>query len=304
MKFTTLLWLLGGLAAAAAWSATFTVTEGEAAVVHRFGAPKRVIVDAGLHVKWPAPIDTVARVDRRVHLLDPTPAEYLTRDQRNIIVDAFVAWRVEDPKSFLVRLRTREAAELSLTSVLKSSVTDVLNKGPIADLVSIDERERTLDSVAEELTAEVRRRVAADDSGVHIELAGIKRINFPQSNKDQIFERMRSDREQEAEEIRSRGRAEASDIRTRAETEVAERIARANEEALEIRGAATARAAELQATARETYPELVELLRAAELFDATQGDTEIIMTSEHPLLRVFDASLFGAPAPLSGGQKE
>lgn len=315
MKLTTLNWLLGGLALFGFASSAFVVPEGEAAVVHRLGAPRRVLQEAGLYFKWPAPIDSVARVDRRVHLLDPTPGEYLTQDQRNVIVDAFVAWRVDDAQRFLVRLRTRESAEASLTSILKSSVTVVLNRGPIADLLSIDARLRTLDVVADELATEVRRRVAEDDSGIHVELAGIKRVNFPESNKNAVFERMRSDREADAEEIRARGRKEASDVRTRAENEVTELISAANGQALGTRGAATARAAELMAEARERYPELVEYLRATELFDAAQGDVEIILTSDHPLARLLEPREDLAPSATprapeatppgnTGGQRE
>lgn len=297
MKKMTLLWLLGGLAVCGLYSAAFIVQEGETAVVYHLGAPKRVIEEAGLHFKWPAPLATVAHVDRRVHVLDPTPGEYLTSDPRNVIIDAFLAWRVVDPQRFLVRLRTREAAEASLTSLMKSSVTTVLNRGPFADLVSIEARERTLDGVARELADEVRKQVAAGEYGVAIELAGIKRVNFPESNKESVFQRMRSEREAEAEEIRSRGRAEASEIRTHAETEVAQRIADANIAANQLRGAATARAAELLAKVREEHPDLVELLRTGELFDAMQGDTEIIVGSEHELLRLFDPKrATGAPA--------
>jgi len=307
MRLTTLYWLLGGLALFGLASSAFIVREGEAAIVHRLGAPRRVLQDAGLYFKWPAPIDSVARVDRRVHLLDPTPGEYLTQDQRNVIVDAFVAWRVADPQRFLVRLRTRESAEASLSSILKSSITEVLKLGPIADLLSIEARQRTLDVVADELAAEVRRRVAEDDSGIAVELAGIKRVNFPESNKNSVFERMRSEREAEAEEIRAKGRKEASDVRTRAENEVAELISAANGEALGTRGKATARAAELMAEARESYPELVEYLRATELFDAAQGDVEIIFTSDHPLLRSLELVPTAAPGATqgdTGGQRE
>jgi membrane protease subunit HflC len=288
MKLTTWNWLLGGLAALGLVSSAFVVNEGEAAVVHRFGAPRRVLQDAGLYFKWPAPIDSVARVDGRVHLLDPTPSEYLTQDQINVIVDAFVAWRVADPQRFLVRLRTRESADDNLTSILKSSITTVLNRGPISDLLSIEARERTLDKVAEELAAEVQKRVAADDSGIVVDLAGIKRINFPESNKNSVYERMRSEREAEAEETRARGRKEASDVRTRGDLEVAELLAAAKSEALGIRGAATARATELMAEALERYPELVDYLRKAEMFDAAQGDVEIILRSDHPLVRLIE----------------
>ncbi len=303
MKAKSTLSLLALVAAFAVASSTFTVREGEAAIVHRFGAPRRVLQDAGLHFKLPAPFDTVSRVDRRVHLLDPTPGEYLTQDQRNVTVDAFVAWRVADPQVFLVRLRTREAAEANLTSVLKASLTEVLKRGPIADLLSIEARERTLDVVSDDLLTEVRRRVAGDESGVAVELAGIKRVNFPESNKNSVYERMRSEREAEAEELRASGRKGASEIRTRAETEVAELITKAQGDALALRGTATAEAAAILADVRERYPVLVELLRAGELFRAAQGDVEIVLTSDHPLVRLLDPSAVSQPEPAAGADK-
>lgn len=298
----TILWLAAGLGGLALASAAFVVREGESAVVHRLGAPQRVVDTPGLHFKWPAPIDAVARVDRRVHLLDPTPDEYLTGDARNVIVDAFIAWRVADPQTFLVRLRTRETAEASLESVLRASINQVINKGPLEDLVSIDTRERNLDVVAEELAAEVRRRVDEDQSGIHVELAGIKRINFPEANKNAVFERMRTDRINEAEAIRSHGRAEAAEIRTGAEREVQERLATARSEANRILGEATARSVALLAEARERFPELVELLRFAQVFAAVQGDSEFVLTSNHPLVRIFDPGF--ATAPAAKGKEE
>jgi membrane protease subunit HflC len=292
MRRTTTIWLFAGALAALALGSGFTVEEGESAVVYRLGAPQRVIDDAGLHFKWPAPLDTVAHVDRRVHLLDPTPGEYLTGDQRNIIVDAFVAWRVADPRAFLVRLRTREAAEANLESILAAAITQVMNAGPIADLLTIESRARSLDTVAEELATELRRRVAEDDSGLAVELAGIKRINFPDTNKRSVEERMRSDRETEVEAILSAARTEAAEIRTKAETEIARIVTDAKVEASRIMGEATARAANLLGEQWDRHPVLVELLRVGELFDATQGDNEFILSSEHELLRVFDPAGF------------
>jgi len=306
MPKKTPLWLLGGLALLALASSAFTVAEGEAAIVYRLGAPRKVIQDAGLHFKWPAPIDSLARVDLRVHLLDPTPGDYLTGDRRNVIVDAFVAWRVADPETFLVRLRSLSSAEQNLTSLLKSAVATVLNSGPLADLVSIEARARNLDKVAAELADEVRRRVAADDSGIVVELAGIKRINFPESNKNAVFDWMRSEREAEAEEFLSRGRTDASAIRAEADLAFTARLTEANVEASTVRGAATAEATGLLAEARERHPELFEYLRTLELFAAAQGDVEFVLTSDSPLLRIFDPAHGPAlertppPAPSEG----
>src|SRR5438067_186966 len=93
--------LLAGLAC------TFQVDETEFAIVARFGDPRRVIDEPGLHFKWPPPVDTVIRIDRRIMVLDPEPAEYLTADKKNVLVNCFLAWSVEDPIRYLVSVAER-----------------------------------------------------------------------------------------------------------------------------------------------------------------------------------------------------
>ena len=78
----------------------------EEGVILRFGEFNRT-VEPGLHFKLPAPIDTLQRIDVRTHVLDPAPSEFLTLEQRNLEIDAFVAWRVRDPRVFLTSLRDR-----------------------------------------------------------------------------------------------------------------------------------------------------------------------------------------------------
>ena len=58
------------------------VNESEYVILARFGDPRRVIKRAGLYLKWPPPMDTVIRIDRRIHILDPNAAEYLTLDKK------------------------------------------------------------------------------------------------------------------------------------------------------------------------------------------------------------------------------
>ena len=83
---------------------TFQVQETEYAIVARFGDPRRVIDEAGLHFKWPPPIETLLRIDRRTNVLDPEPGEYLTSDKKNILVSKFLVWSVADPLRYLVSL--------------------------------------------------------------------------------------------------------------------------------------------------------------------------------------------------------
>ncbi|MCG8456699.1 MAG: hypothetical protein MI919_10500, partial [Holophagales bacterium] len=110
------LWLLGVPVAilAAAPSCLFTIHETEVGIVTRFGKPRGDLAEAGLHLKLPWPIDRVIRLDRRLLVFDNEPAEMLTRDKRNVLVDSFVLWRIEDPLRFAQTVRTRLEAEARL----------------------------------------------------------------------------------------------------------------------------------------------------------------------------------------------
>ena len=101
-KLSTL--ILAVLLSAAAWSAVFTVDETQYAIVTTFGKPTRVIAEAGLKLKLPAPAQTVLLFDKRTQIFDPQPTENFTLDRKNIVVDSFACWRIHDPGKFLVKV--------------------------------------------------------------------------------------------------------------------------------------------------------------------------------------------------------
>ena len=80
---------------------SFQVASNESAVLTRFGSPVRTLTSAGLFVKYPWPIDSVTRFDRRLRFYDTRVSEALTHDKRNVILPVFIAWRIEDPLKFL-----------------------------------------------------------------------------------------------------------------------------------------------------------------------------------------------------------
>ena len=90
----------------------FVVDETRTAIVTQFGRPVRVITTAGLKWKLPQPIQAVRMFDRRLLVYDPKPTEFLTNDKKNVVVDAFVAWRIADPSKFLETVNDRAGAEV------------------------------------------------------------------------------------------------------------------------------------------------------------------------------------------------
>lgn len=286
---TTWLWLVAGLIAAGLYLGSFTVRAGEVAVVARFGDPRRLVEEPGLHFKWPAPVDTLFRVDMRTNVLDPEDDEFLTSDQKNVDVDAFVAWRVSDPQQFLKSLRDRTGAESKIGQVLQSSLVEVLNSGPFDDLVNLDPaHERNLAQVRQDVTDAVRARCAANGYGVEIEMAGIERINFPYDNRSSVEAAMRTSRDREARQITAEGQEIAAEIINKARGEADTIKNTADAKATAIRASGAAEAKSISAASRAASPELFDFLARHEVAQEALRGANVIFGSDHWLMRVFD----------------
>jgi len=286
---------LGGLATLV-WLCGFLVPEGEYALVMRFGAPRRTIETAGLHFKWPPPVDAVVRVDRRMKLLDPAPDEYLTRDKKNVIVDTFLAWSVVDPLLYYKSVSDRAGAEARLTEVLRAAVGDVLASYDFSDVVSheaggVDR----LQAVNLDLTTAVASR-SEESFGIAISAARVKRLNFPQQNKLAVFRRMEAERKREANAYRSEGAARYAEIKAEADRQEAEILADANLSARRIRGEAEAAAARIYNDAIAKDPDLYRFVRSIEALEGVLDERSLlILDSDHELARLFEKP--EAPTP-------
>lgn len=289
---------------AASYATTFQVPEGSSAIVLRFGDPKRTIDAAGLHFKLPPPIDRVVLVDRRVHVLDPEPNEYLTSDLKNLIVDSFLVWSVEDPLRFFTSVNDRRGAEARLTDVLNAVVGDALTAIPFAEMVSIAESEDGMAAVVESITRAAAATASAS-FGVRVEAARIKRLNFPAQNRRAVFDRMEAEREAIAGEIRSQGLEAYEKIKATADAEEARLVAEADRKARELRGAADAEATRIYGEAYSQDPELYQLLRSLETIEgALDEESLLILSSDNELLEVLRGP-GPAPAPAeSSGSKD
>ena len=136
-----------------AWlqSALFTVDQAEFAYLTRFGQPITAFdgaADAGLHVKWPWPVESVQRLDRRLQIFDLPPTESLTRDpqkrtvDKTLAVDAFVCWRIPDTSAVDRFIRTAgspEQARRLLTTRITGRLAAVVSNMPLDELVQVDD---------------------------------------------------------------------------------------------------------------------------------------------------------------------
>ena len=269
-----------------AFACLVQVGETEYAIVARFGDPRRVIKQAGLYIKWPPPMDTVIRIDRRIHVLDPSTAEYLTSDKKNILVNGFVVWSVHDPIRYLVSAANQAGAEARLTDMMRSELGATLGAYSLSVLISTEPQERTLDDMMQEITQNLARQ-ARDNFGIEVAAVRIKRINFPAQNKAAVFRRMEAERRRIAQLYRAEGEEEAEKIRAQADREQAVLINDAQRQAEILRGEADAEASRIYAEAYGQDPEFYEFLRSLQAYQNIIQDTStVILPSDSELLNV------------------
>ena len=282
-------WLVGALAVACAVAPAccFTVDETEVGIVTRFGKARGALADPGLHFKMPWPIDRVLRLDQRLLVFDNEPAEMLTRDKRNVLVDSFVLWRIEDPLRFAQTVRTRIEAEARLLDLVASGLGAAVGREPLESLINIDPSAVRLRHVAEETAAAVRA-TALPSFGIGIVDLRLNGFNLPTQNRASVIERMQAERSRIATAYRSEGEEEALKIEAQAAKEEDRLLAEAEAQAEAIRGAGEAEALALLAEAYAQDPAFYRFLRDLESYEEILDEnTTILLESDAALLETL-----------------
>ena len=219
-----LLAVLGVLASAS----LFTVHQTQQALVLQFGDPRRVITDAGLHLKVPF-VQNIIFIDKRILDLDTPAEELIASDQKRLVVDAFTRYRIIDPLQFYKALRDERRAQSRLSTIVSSSMRSVLGEEKFETVVR-DERSKLM----QRISALVNEQAA--DFGIEIIDVRIRRADLPEANSQAIYRRMQTEREQEAAEFRARGQEVGRAIRAQADKQVTVLLAEATRDSEIIRG--------------------------------------------------------------------
>ncbi len=304
--------VLGALIA----SSVLFVDETEHVIVEHLGRIAAVYdrpESRGLHWKWPWPIGTVRRFDRRIQLFDPPAREIFTRDRKNITVDAYVCWQIPDGPSADVPVDARpvvrffrsvgapEIAHTRLDSRLRSILATEFGRIELSDLMAVADLEAgpgpqnasVLAALARDVHQQLRQRPAesepfTDRLGITIVDVQIKRINFPLGNQAAVFERMRSERRKIADRYRSAGMAENAKIRSLADRQYEEIIAKATADSERIRGQAEAEALAVLNEAHSQDPTFYRFLRTLDAYRRIFNErTTIVLSASSELMRLL-----------------
>jgi len=201
--------VLGLVIVFALFGSMFTISEREQALVTRLGEPRRVVNEAGLQFKMPL-IEDVVRFDKRVLDFDARAEEVPTKDQKQVVVDAFARYQIVNPLEFFNRVSNEFGMEQRLGQIINAQIRAVFGDAEFSTLLT-PERGRLMAIIAQ------RTAVQAAEFGVKVLDVRIRRLDLPEENSLAISRRMQTQREQEARGIRAEGAADAQRIRTDAE---------------------------------------------------------------------------------------
>lgn len=233
----------------------YTVKEWERVIVFRLGEITRSDVEPGLHFKIPF-IQHVRKFDGRILTMDAEPERYLTSEKKNVIVDSFVKWRINDvAKFYRANQGDERRAETRLAQIIKDGLRSEFAKRTVQEVVS-GERSQIMSI----LTVSANR--AVENLGMSIIDVRIKRIDLPTEVSSSVYRRMEAERSRVAREFRSRGAEAAERIRAEAERQRTVIKAEAYRDAERIRGAGDGRAAEIYAQAYSQNPEFYAFYRS------------------------------------------
>jgi membrane protease subunit HflC len=286
---------LAALAAGLAAICLFTVEAGQFAVVTQFGNPVRVVKTAGLHIKYPYPVQSVTKFDGRLFLLVSPPSEFLTLGKKNVVASAFILWRIAEPQRFMQTVFDKNGAESRLSDLLFAELGAALGAAPLAAFVSTAPGQYRAEAILAAVTRQVQE-VAWRDYGIEVVDVRLQRLDFPPQNRLSVFARMKSERTRISLQYRSEGEEEGLKIRAGAERAKSSILAEAFKVAQQARGEGEASAAKIYAESLSRAPEFYTFLRSIEAMKkAVDKDTTLVLPIDAELFQLLRDSHFRHP---------
>ena len=233
----------------------FTVDEREKAILFRLGEIVKTDFKPGLYFKLPF-VNNVRKFDARVQTLDAEPERYLTSEKKNVIVDAFVKWRIGDVERYFTSTGgDPNTANSRLSQVIKDGLRGEFGKRTIQEVVSGERKE-----VMNILTAQASEQ--AKLFGIDLLDVRIKRIDLAKEISDSVYRRMEAERLRVAKDLRARGAETAEVIKAEADRKKTVLLAEAYRKAETIRGEGDGASAKIYADAYNQDKEFYALYRS------------------------------------------
>ena len=298
----------------------YTVREDEQVVMTQFGEAIKATGEAGLKIKTPF-IQKVQRLERRILEWDGSPNEITTKDKRFIWLDTTARWRITNALAFYEKFRGASPeglAQSRLDDIIDSAARDLVTGQLLIEVVR--NSDRILDLNLEELDQdegggsgeplesiqvgrdkiakmilEKAQRSIPEDWGIELIDVRIKRINYVETVRQEVFAQMISERDRIAAKYRSEGQGEAADIMGQKQKELERIQSEAYKKAEQLKGDADAQAIQIYAQSHGKDPEFFSFLQTLETYRQTiNSNTKLILTTDSDLYNYLkDTGLTG-----------
>jgi modulator of FtsH protease HflC len=265
------------------YSSVIVVDQRQQAVVLQFGqlAREEPIREPGLAFIVPF-FQNVRFFDKRILPLETDAEEVIISENKRIVVDSFVRFRIEDPVKYIRGATNDEAAQARLISLLNSSLRGVLGQKTLANMLS-GEREELMHSIRDSM------RKGARDLGIEIVDVRIRRADLPTQNQESVFQRMQAERKQEADKYRAEGDEEALQITATADKRATIIKAEATQKSEILRGEGDAERNRVLGEAYGRDPEFFEFYRSLKAYEGALAgnNTTMVITPDSPFFKYF-----------------
>jgi len=239
----------------------FTVDQREYALVFRLGEIVSVKKEPGLYLKMPI-VDDVKFFDKRIVTLDwEAAAKFNTSENKYMLVDSFIKWRIIDPARYYVSFKEggEAAAEDRLSKVVNAGLRYEFGKRTVHDVIA-GEREVVMNALRVKADKEARQ------IGIQVVDVRLKRVDYSEEISKSVFDRMIAERRRIANQLRSEGSAASEKIRADADKQREVIIAEAFRDAQKFKGEGDAKAAEIYSNAYGKNPEFYAFYRSQEVY--------------------------------------
>jgi len=269
------------------FNATYIVDETQQTIITQFGEPVGgAKTEAGLYFKVPF-IQKVHFFEKRLLEWDGAPNEIPTVKKKLIYVDTFARWRIADPLKFYQAVHTEAEGQARLDDIIDSITREQISSHLLIEVVRNSNRQMSVES--EELQQELETALESIESGRDVITRGIlnlaleampnfgievvdfriKRVNYIERTREEVYDRMISERKRIAEKYRSEGQGTRAEIEGRREKELLRIQSEAYQTAQEIMGKADAEATRIYADAYNRDPEFYSFTNTLENYRNT-----------------------------------
>jgi membrane protease subunit HflC len=241
----------------------FTVSESELAIRTEFGAIVGIDYVPGLHAKWPW--DQVVKFDRRIISQTYAGETFLTNDNRGLIVDFYIKWRVKDASQYFQATGgSEDIASRRLSEIVKDGIKSVVAERSLEQIVSAERAA---------VTSEMFGNASKNVGGLGAELIDVRvqSISLPDEVSTRVYESMKQNFTKIATRLRAEGQSASVRIRAQAERERTEILANAEKDALRVHGEGDAQATSIYARAYSKNPEFYGFYRSLQAYEHSLG---------------------------------